>query len=161
MVDWRAEFDEAILRICSYTALDDKFPKEYLPGVFLLPKEMHMLEIILHHPRLNATELSCVTGTPKGTVSKMTRSFAEKGLIEIFKSNGNLKEVHYRCTGLGRKLCDAHSEFHRIHGIAFYNHFESLDEAQKDLIVDILCRYADHMKEYTDERIANKKQAGN
>lgn len=154
MTDWRTEFDEALLRIYSYTYLDNRLPKEYLPGIALLPREMHMIEVILHHPGVNTTELSRITGIPKGTVSKMARQLEERGLLEHFRRGGNLKEVHYRGTGLGRKVFDAHIDFHRVNGRAFYDRFNALDESQKALIVDTLVRYADYMKEYCDSRAA-------
>ncbi len=157
MIDWRTEFDEALLRIYSYTYLDNRLPKEYLPGIALLPREMHMVEVILHHPGVNTTELSRITGIPKGTVSKMARQLEENGLLEHFRRGGNLKEVHYRGTVLGRKVFDAHIEFHRVNGREFYDRFNALAEGQKALIVDILSRYADYMKEYCDDRVTQNK----
>ena len=154
MTDWRTEFDEALLRVYSYTHLDNRMPKEYLPGVALLPREMHTIEVILHHPGVNTTELSRITGIPKGTVSKMTRQLEERGLLEHFRRNGNRKEVHYRGTALGRRVFDAHTDFHRVNGRAFYDRFDALAEDQKALIVDTLVRYADYMKEYCDSRAA-------
>lgn len=154
MTDWRTEFDEAILRICSYTALDNRLHREYLPGVKLLPKEMHTISSIVHHPGVNTTELSQITGIPKGMVSRMTRDFEQRGLVERFRRDGNLKEVHYRCTALGRRVFDAHTEFHRVNGREFYTRFDAMPQEQKYLVVDLLCRYADYMKEYCD----NKKE---
>lgn len=153
MADWRTEFDEALLRVYSYTHLDNRLPKEYLPGVALLPREMHMVEVILHHPGVNTTELSRITGIPKGTVSKMTRKLEQRGLLELFRQGGNLKEVHYRGTTLGRRVFDAHVEFHRVNGREFYTHFNALSDEHKALVVDVLARYADYMKEYCDKHI--------
>ena len=55
---------------------------------------------------------------------------------------------------MGRRVFDAHIDFHRINGRAFYDRFDALAEDQKALIVDTLVRYADYMKEYCDSRAA-------
>ena len=150
MTDWRQAFDEAMLRIVGYTLLDNRLPKEYLPGVSLLPREMHTLEAILNHPGINTTQLSRLTGTPKGTISKMTRALQARGLLELFRQPGNQKEVHYQGTLLGKQVFQAHIHFHQTHGKAFYEHFQALQEDQKALVVQVLCQYADYMKEYCD-----------
>lgn len=48
ITDKRLAFDEAILRICSYTNIDNRIQREYIPGVHLLPREMHTLEQNMH-----------------------------------------------------------------------------------------------------------------
>lgn len=153
MPDRRLEFDEAILRICSYTNIDNRIHREYIPGTRLLPREMHTLEKIILHPGVNTTKLAHVTGMPKGTISKMAREFVQRGLIECYRDAGNRKEVYYRATQAGMDVFRAHNEFHGIIGHAFYSYFRSLPEDSQLLVLDVLCRYADYMEDLCRRRL--------
>ena len=146
MSDNRLEFDEAILRICSYTNIDNRNHREYIPGVRLLPREMHTLEKIICHPGINTTKLAQITGIPKGTISKMTRDFESRGLIDCFKDESNRKEVYYRGTEAGMEVFEAHIEFHQVIGREFYSFFDALPDASRELVLDVLHRYADYMQ---------------
>lgn len=154
MTNWRTEFDEVMLRICNYTQLDDKTPKEYLQGIPLMPREVHLVEVVRHYPGVNTTKLSQITGIPKGSVSKMTRKLAKDNLLELYRKAGNLKEVHYRCTSLGRRVYDAHLKYHHDNSDWFYREFDALETSQKQFLVEILCSYADMMKEFCDKNVA-------
>lgn len=143
----RSEFDEAILRICSYTNIDNRIHREYVPGTRLLPREMHTLEKIILHPGVNTTRLAHITGVPKGTISKMTREFMQRGLVECYKDEGNRKEIYYRATQSGMDVFHAHNKFHSVVGNEFYSYFESLPEPSQRLVLDVLCRYADYMED--------------
>ena len=121
MPDCRSEFDEAILRICSYTNIDNRIHREYVPGTRLLPREMHTLEKIILHPGVNTTRLAHITGVPKGTISKMAREFMQRGLVECYKDEGNRKEIYYRATQSGMDVFHAHNKFHSVVGNEFYS----------------------------------------
>ena len=149
MIDYKKEFDEAILRINTYTNSDDKRQKEYLPGVLLYPREMHTLEMVFNYPDINTTGLSKATGFPKGTISKMLKRLSEMGLVNIYKHDDNFKEVHYVLTDLGKQAHSAHVKFHETYGHEFYESFDLFPERTKALIVATLNEYADYMKSYT------------
>ena len=152
MADQREKFDEAILRIYNYTYLDNRFPREYLPGVALLPREMHLVDTILRHPGITLTELSRITGIPKSMISKMSRELEKREIIKRYKVDGNQKEVHYEGTDLGRQVFDAHIRFHRIHDKKFYDYFSALPEEQQIFLVETLSKYADYMRDFSTER---------
>lgn len=154
MTDWKMEFDEAMSRIYEYMYLDNRYPKEYYPGISLMPREVHTLEMVFHHPGVNTTELSTTSGILKGTISKIMRRLEEMELVESYKTGGNLKEVHYRTTALGRKVFDAHMKFHegRLKDAEFYNRFDAMQTEKKEEIVDMLNRFGDMMKEYCEQR---------
>lgn len=147
MSECRQRFDEAILRICSYTSLDNRTHREYIPNVWLLPREMHTLEKIYYYPGINTTKLAQLTGIPKGTISKMTRDFSMRELIECYREKENLKEIYYRVTEKGLRVVEAHADFHRIVGKKFYTYLESLPDSSKEIVLDVLDHYADYMKE--------------
>ena len=165
MIDYKKEFDEAILRINTYTNSDDKLQKEYMPGIKLYPREMHTLVSIFDNPDINTTGLSRLTGFTKGTVSKMMKRFGELGLVDIYKHDDNFKEVHYSVTDLGEQVCDAHAKFHETHGHEFYESFDLLPERSKALMVATLNEYADYMKSYstafTTDSPEEDEEAGN
>jgi len=151
MIEWRAELDEAIQRIISYTEHNERVPKEYMPGVCLLPREMYTIEMIAQHPGANTTELSRLNGLQKSMVSKMTRDLEKRGIIARYQEKDNLKEIHYRLAPLGQQLYDAHMRFHRECNYGFYEYFENLTVDKKAFLVDALCRYAEHMKVYSEK----------
>lgn len=149
MIDYRKEFDEAILRINTYTNGDDNRQKEYLPEVFLYPREMHVLELIFDNEDVNTTGLSRLSGFPKGTISKMMKKLGDMSLVEIYKHDDNSKEVHYKLTELGVKAHNAHTEYHKVYGREFYESFDLLPERAKSVIVSTLNEYANYMRSYT------------
>ena len=150
-MDWREKFDDAILRICNYTLLDNRLPREYLPGVALLPREMHLVDTILRHPGITPTELSRLTGVPKSMVSKISRKFEKRGLIHRYQLESNQKEVHYQGTDLGQQIFKAHIRFHKTHDWQFYDYFSSLSPEQQSFLVDTLNRYAEYMETMSKE----------
>lgn len=151
--DSRLKFDEAVLRICSYTNMDNRIHREYLPGMRLLPREMHTLEKIICHPGINTTKLAGVTGIPKGTISKMTRGFVKRGLIECYRDGLNRKEVYYKATKSGMDVFYAHNDFHNTVGREFYSYFESLPKSSREIVLDVLTRYADYMEDLCARRL--------
>ncbi len=153
MSEIRLKFDEAILRVCNYTNLDNRTHREYIPDVWLLPREMHTLEKIYYHPGINTTRLAQLTGIPKGTISKMARDFSLRGLIECYREKENLKEVYYRITDNGMQVIRAHVQFHQTVGREFYAYLESLPEASQTVILDVLDRYGDYMKELCQSHV--------
>lgn len=152
MIDWRTEFDEAIQRVVSYTDGDSRTYKEYLPGIELLPREMHMIETIINHPGLNTTGLSALIGLQKGVVSKITRDLEKRGIIARYQEKDNLKEVHYQSTSLGKRLYAAHIQYHKNRDFLFYDYFDRLAVEKKAFLIEMLCRYADYMKSYCEEK---------
>ncbi len=153
MPDCRLKFDEVVLRICNYTNIDNRIHREYTPGMRLLPREMHTLEKIILHPGVNTTRLAYITGIPKGTISKMTREFMHRGLVECYRDSGNRKEVYYRATASGMEVFHAHNRFHSIVGKEFYSYFESLPDESQRLVVEVLQRYADYMEDLCERHL--------
>lgn len=151
MINWKAEFDEAIQRIVSYTDSDAHTHKMYLPDISLLPREMHMIELIINHPGLNTTELSALSGLQKSMVSKTTRNLESRGIIARYQEKNNQKEVHYRGTLLGKQCYAAHIRYHKDRDYLFYDYFDELSVEKKSFLIDVLCRYADYMKSYVEE----------
>ncbi len=149
MIDYKKEFDEAIMRITTYTNADDNRQKEYTQGLLLYPREMHTLELVFDNEDINATGLSRLTGLPKGTISRMMKKLEELSLIEIYKHKDNFKEVHYRVTERGRDAHKAHTQFHQVYGREFYESFDLLPERTKAVLVSTLNEYADYMKSYS------------
>ena len=149
MIDYKKEFDEAMLRVIAYTNEDDKRLKQYTQGLFLYPKEMHTLELVFENEDINTTGLSRLTGFPKGSISKMMKKLEDQGLIESYKHDDNYKEVHYRITERGREAHKAHVNFHQVYGREFYESFDLLPERTKAVIVSTLNEYADYMKSYS------------
>lgn len=148
--DWKVELDEAIYQIHEYITIDNRNPRQYYPGVFLMPREMHTIEAIVIHPGINATSLASVMGLSRGTLSKLARELERRGTIISYKKKNNLKEVHYRATPLGRRIYESHIQFHKLpgNGREVYDHFFSLPAEQKHAIIDFLYQYGDMYRSF-------------
>ncbi len=149
MIDYKKEFDEAMLRVIAYTNEDDKRLKQYTQGLYLSPREMHTLELIFENEDINTTGLSRLSGYSKGSVSKMMKKLEDMGLVESYKHDDNFKEVHYRIAEKGREAHRAHTLFHQVYGREFYESFDLLSERSKAVIVSVLNDYANYMKGYS------------
>lgn len=83
--DWKVELDEAIYQIHEYISIDNRMSKEYYPGIFLMPREMHTIEAVVIHPGINATSLASVMGFSKGMLSKLIRELERRGMVTAYK----------------------------------------------------------------------------
>lgn len=150
--DWKVELDEAIYQIHEYISIDNRMSKEYYPGIFLMPREMHTIEAVVIHPGINATSLASVMGFSKGMLSKLIRELERRGMVTAYKKKNNLKEVHYRATPLGRRIYESHVQFHKMpgNGVEVYEHFYALPNEQKLAIIDFLYQYGDMYKSFAE-----------
>ena len=152
--EWRVELDEAIYQIHECISIYNRNAKEYYPGVFLMPREMHTIEAVVIHPGINATALASVMGFSKGMLSKLIRELERRGMVTAYKRKNNLKEVHYRVTPLGRRIYESHIQFHKMpgNGIEVYEHFQALPNEQKFAIIDFLYQYGDMYKSFAERK---------
>lgn len=152
MDDFKTKFDEAASRIYNYTFLDNRLPREYAQDITLMPREMHILEAINHHPGVNATDLSTITGVPKGTVSKMIAHLEEKEFIVTYHMEGDQRKMYYTTTPKGTEAFEAHLRFHKTHEQDFYDMLENLGEEQQEMLLFVLTKYGDMMKTFFEKR---------
>jgi DNA-binding MarR family transcriptional regulator len=73
---------------------------------------LHVLDAIGRLEPVNGITISKQFGIPKGSVSKVTRKLAAKGLIITETLPNNKKEILFRMTALGKAVFDAHRTMH-------------------------------------------------
>ncbi|SHH93047.1 DNA-binding transcriptional regulator, MarR family [Sporobacter termitidis DSM 10068] len=86
----------------------EKYPD--LPGMTLT--ECHVIDCIERNPLINAIGISQKMNITKGGISKITARLLKKGLIRIYRLEGNRKEIFYALTPLGKKVYLIHEQLH-------------------------------------------------
>ena len=126
----------------------EKKRRDYGIGIEMLPREIHLLEVVANHPKLNAYELSVKTGLWKGTFSKVANRLVEMGLLERYQNEDNHKEIFYRVTPLGQKAYEGHYQFHQRVSLNTYEYFRNLDQRERDIILQFVSHYTSYLQEY-------------
>jgi len=75
-------------------------------------KEIHTLQAIGQHPKINITALAEHMGVTKGAVSQMVSKLVKKEMIRKIYAEDNKKEVILELTNLGRIGFHNHEKFH-------------------------------------------------
>jgi DNA-binding MarR family transcriptional regulator len=81
-------------------------------GVLMHTKEIHTIQAIGRHPRINVTKLAENAGVTKGAVSQTINKLVRKGLVRKTHAPGNDKEVLLELTDLGQIGFQNHEKFH-------------------------------------------------
>jgi DNA-binding MarR family transcriptional regulator len=95
-----------------------------------------MIEAIHNYPQVNANELARILGVTNGAITQMANKLIKKGFVEMFRLNGNRKEVYYKLTSLGEVAYEGHEKYHaKIHG-SFLRYLDELDEEKIETIIN-------------------------
>jgi DNA-binding MarR family transcriptional regulator len=81
-------------------------------GIPLYRKEIHTLQTIGRHPKINVTALAEYMGVTKGAVSQTVTRLIKKGMIRKQYAEASKKEVVLELTDLGRVGFQNHEKFH-------------------------------------------------
>lgn len=81
-------------------------------GIPIYRKEIHTLQAIGQHPKINVTSLAEYMRVTKGAVSQTVAKLAKKGLIQKRYAKGSKKEVTLELTDLGWTGFHNHEKFH-------------------------------------------------
>ena len=79
------EMDEAMVQLCNSSQLVEEKRRDYGIGIEMLPREIHLIEVVSNQPKLNACELSVKMGLRKGTFSKVAHRLENMGLLDVYK----------------------------------------------------------------------------
>ncbi|MDR1322781.1 MAG: MarR family transcriptional regulator [Gracilibacteraceae bacterium] len=114
---------------------------DYGVGFSLHHSEVQLLDTIDLCPDANAGELARHIGVTGGAVSQVTKKLLDKGLVESYRMPDNRKEVFFRLTPLGEKVCRGHEKHHEKTDESFQNFISRSSE--KDL--QVICNFLDTM----------------
>ena len=81
-------------------------------GVPLYRKEIHTLQAIGRHPKINITALAEYMGVTKGAISQTVAKLIKKGMVRKQYAQGSKKEVILELTDLGWTGFRNHEKFH-------------------------------------------------
>ncbi len=86
--------------------------RDFGTGVPLYRKEIHTIQAIGQHPRINVTALAEHMGLTKGAVSQTIAKLVRKGLVRKTRPYDNAREVILELTDLGWIGFQNHEQFH-------------------------------------------------
>ena len=123
----------------------EKVPRDYGTGHLLYHSELHFIEIVSRNPETNAIALSEIMNVTRGAVTQTSNKLEKKGVIERYSKPDNKKEKYYRLTELGNTLRKAHLKHHADANGQMCEYLRSLNDAEKEVIVQFLDRVSDAM----------------
>ncbi|MEC0167079.1 MarR family transcriptional regulator [Paenibacillus graminis] len=113
-------------------------PWSYGVNFLLSHSEIHLLEAIKSKEGANVSELAAYLEITSGAVSQGTKKLLDKDLIESYKKNGNRKEVFFRLTPLGERICEGHQKHHECMWEVWREFMAGLDQKETQLVSDFL-----------------------
>ena len=81
-------------------------------GIPIYRKEIHTLQAIGRHPKINITALAEHMGVTKGAMSQTVAKLIKKGMVRKQYAQGSKKEVILELTDLGLTAFRNHENFH-------------------------------------------------
>jgi DNA-binding MarR family transcriptional regulator len=130
-------FTEKLYRSLNILDQEMKTPWDYGVGFPLHHSEVHLLEAIKARDGANAGEIARYLGITNGAVSQVAKKLMNKALIETYQTKDNRKEVFFRLTALGKKVCIGHQKHHKKLGVSLYKYIEQLDEKEWNAILGL------------------------
>ncbi|GIP32523.1 MarR family winged helix-turn-helix transcriptional regulator [Paenibacillus sp. J2TS4] len=100
--------------------------------------ELHVVDAIGRLEPVNGITISKTFGIPKGSVSKITRRLAARGLIQTENLPNNKKEILFRTTPLGQELFELHQALHRQMERGVVRFLQKYGSDELDLVARIL-----------------------
>ena len=86
--------------------------RDFGTGIPIYRKEIHTLQAIGRHPKINITALAEYMGVTKGAVSQTVAKLIKKGMVRKQYAKGSKKEVILELTDLGWVGFHNHEKFH-------------------------------------------------
>ena len=81
-------------------------------GILMHQNEIHTVQAIGRHSKINVTNLAKYKGVTKGAISQTIKRLIKKGLVRRTHAPGNAKEVLLELTDLGWIGFRNHEKFH-------------------------------------------------
>ncbi|OPJ62110.1 MarR family winged helix-turn-helix transcriptional regulator [Clostridium oryzae] len=98
--------------IHKYTQMEKK-KRHYGANICLTFAEIHTIDSIGSNDGINITQLALLRGITKGAVSQMIYKLMDKGFVIKQVSPKSDAEIILKLTELGKKVYDAHLNFHK------------------------------------------------
>lgn len=118
---------------------------EYCEGIPLYPNEIHTVEYIAVSSTTNLTEIANQMGLTRGAVTKMISKLENLGLLVRYKYHPKQKEIYVHLTKAGVRAYEGHKEYHAMMWERLSGYFQSLEESQRQVVLDFLEQYLEGM----------------
>lgn len=146
MKDKEQYLTELLSRVISKTAARENIPRRMEDGTLLYRSELHVIDAIGSHPKLNMTAIAEIIGVTKGAVSQKVKLLEEKGYINRYKNPDNHKEVFFELTKKGTKTYQAHKDFHRQLNKKLFDAMGGYSPEDLDKIISFLAAIEKHLE---------------
>jgi DNA-binding MarR family transcriptional regulator len=113
----------------------------------LHPSEIHLMQVIVEQPDLNAGEMAQRLGVSNGAVSQTLARLERKGVITKVKDPSLKNRVTAILTASGRAAIQRFAEERASSVESFSNYLASLSEREREVIEGFLS----HMEEFLEE----------
>jgi len=107
-------------------------------GVKLFPSEVHLLEVIVQDPTINALGMARKLGISKGAVSQTLTRLDKKGIIFKVKDPANKNEITAHFTGLGKKAVAQHDSMRASLQKEYEHYLRNLAKGERKVIHNFL-----------------------
>jgi len=107
--------------------------------------EVHCIEYIGRNVDSNVTKLADSLYMTRGAISKMTKKFIKKGIIESYQKPDNKKEIYFRLTEQGQEIYKIHEELHKEFHERDKAVFDQVTEEQFDSMLSFVENYNRHL----------------
>lgn len=118
--------------------------------------ELHIIAAIGDLEQPNVTSLAEHMGMTRGGICKNIKKLAEAGLISSYQRDGNVKNIYYRLTEMGKIVYEKHAEAHQAWLARDMAFMESFSDKQLNQVTDFMKRYIKHI----DQRIEESENDG-
>lgn len=114
-----------LVRIMNKHSFLEELPVHFSADVVLTPREIHSVQAIGEHERINVKEFGAYFGITKSAASQMIARLSAKGLVKKENRDGNNKDLFLSLTESGWKAFNAHEDFHDKHMADLTRHLSS------------------------------------
>jgi DNA-binding MarR family transcriptional regulator len=104
-----------LMRIINKHSSLEEQPIRFNETVVLTPREIHSIQAIGEHDRINVKELGDHFGVSKSAASQMVAKLVEKGYVRKENPADNHKELQLSLTEIGWQAFRVHERFHGKH----------------------------------------------
>ena len=104
-----------LMRIINKHSCLEARPIRFGDDLEVTHREIHAIQAIGEHARINITDLGRHFGVTKSAASQMVAKLAEKGLVEKEPAAHSNKEYQLSLTESGRRAFGVHEEYHGRH----------------------------------------------
>lgn len=143
-----AEIMEQFVRIVNKFNRFEKVPMDFGVEEMLYPSEIHTIEAIGKHYRINVTELAELMGITKGAVSQMVNKLVCKQFVKKMKVARSEKAVFLELTPKGKKAFEGHEKFHKKMVMDFLKYAENISPKDFRKFKEIFTKIEHHLDLY-------------